>query len=177
ACIIVLDKEDAASRRGIFMIDASKGFVKDGNKNRLREQDIKKIIDVFGGQTETTKYSRFVTNDEIQHHEYNLNIARYIDTSVPEDAQNLEAHLKGGIPNADIEVFSDYWRTCPTLKDAIFQSSVRSGYSELSIPADEVRRTILSHIEFEAFRNHVLGVCTTWRKTTKESVGSVSKKD
>src|SRR5438094_638429 len=83
ACIIVLDKENAASRRGIFMIDASKGFVKDGNKNRLREQDIRKITDVFGGQIELCRYSRFVTNDEIAKHEYNLNIARYIDTSEP----------------------------------------------------------------------------------------------
>src|SRR5947199_7847799 len=66
ACIVVLDKENAATRRGIFIIDASKNFVKDGNKNRLRERDIRKILDVFDRQTELPKYSRFVTNEEIQ---------------------------------------------------------------------------------------------------------------
>src|SRR2546426_138546 len=156
ACIIVLDKEDAASRRGIFMIDASKGFVKDGNKNRLRERDIKKIIDVFEEQTELAKYSRFVTNEEIQRHDYNLNIPGYIDTGAPEDAQDIEGHLKGGIPNADIEALSDYWQVCPTLKDVLFKASTRSGYSELAISAEEVRKTVLSHREFEAFRTHML---------------------
>ena len=96
ACVIVVDKENAAGRRGVFMIDASKGFIKDGNKNRLREQDIKKIIDVFEGQTELPRYSRFVPNEELQENEYNLNITRYIDTNAPEDVQDIEAHLKGG---------------------------------------------------------------------------------
>src|SRR5439155_311152 len=81
ACIIVLDKENAAARRGLFMIDASKGFVKDGNKNRLRERDIRKIVDAFEAQAELSKYSRFVTNEEIQTNGYNLNIPRYVDTS------------------------------------------------------------------------------------------------
>src|SRR6266850_4206657 len=97
ACIVVLDKENAAGRRGIFMIDASKNFVKDGNKNRLRERDIKKIVDVFEGQTELPGYSRFVANDEIQANEYNLNIPRYVDTTAPEDPQDIEGHLKGSI--------------------------------------------------------------------------------
>jgi type I restriction enzyme M protein len=177
ACIIVLDKEGAASRRGIFMIDASKGFVKDGNKNRLRERDIKKIIDVFQEQTEIPKYSRFVTNDEIQRHEYNLNIPRYIDTGDPEDAQDIEGHLKGGIPNADIEALADYWQVCPTLKDVLFKTSTRSGYSELSIPADEVKSAVLAHGEFEAFRTHVLGMFTSWRNANTERLKKVSTKD
>src|SRR5213075_1722504 len=65
ACIIVVDKESAAARKGVFMIDASKGFMKDGNKNRLREQDIHKIVDVFNKQLELPKYSRMVTVAEI----------------------------------------------------------------------------------------------------------------
>jgi type I restriction enzyme M protein len=177
ACIIVVDKENAAGRQGIFMVDASKGFVKDGNKNRLRERDIKKIMDVFEGQTELPRYSRFVPNEEIQRHEYNLNIPRYIDTSDPEDAQDIEAHLKGGIPNADIQALAEYWQVCPTLKDAIFQSSPRSGYSELRVPADDIKRTVLSHKEFEAFRTHVLGVFTSWRDKTTRALKGVSTKD
>jgi type I restriction enzyme M protein len=177
ACVVVLDKEGAASRPGIFMINASKGFIKDGNKNRLREQDIKKIIDVFEGQTELPKYSRFVPNEEILRNEYNLNIPRYIDTSEPEDAQDIEGHLKGGIPNADIEALADYWQVCPTLKDAIFKYSPRSGYSELSITIEEIRRTVLSHREFEAFHNHVLEVFASWRDKTTGRLRGISTKD
>ncbi len=177
ACIVVIDKENAASRRGIFMIDASKGFVKDGNKNRLREQDIKKIVDVFEGQVELPKYSRLVQNDEIQANDYNLNIPRYIDSSEPEDPQDIEAHLLGGIPNPDIDALGEYWKVCPTLKPALFKSSTRQGYSELTIPHDEIRQTVLSHKEFEAFRAHVLEAFTSWRKKATTRLKAVSTKD
>jgi type I restriction enzyme M protein len=177
ACIIVLDKEDAASRRGIFMIDASKGFVKDGNKNRLRERDIRKIIDVFEAQAELPKYSRFVSNEDIRKHEYNLNIPRYIDTGEPEDAQDIEGHLKGGIPNTDIEAFADYWQVCPTLRNAIFKAATRRGYSELAIQSDEVKGTVLSHKEFAAFRTHVLDLFTSWRDKTARRLKKISTRD
>jgi type I restriction enzyme M protein len=177
ACIIVLDKEEAASRRGIFMIDASKGFMKDGNKNRLRERDIRKIVDVFEGKLELPKYSRFVLNEEIQKEEYNLNIPRYIDTQEPEDIQDIEAHLKGGIPNADIEELAPYWDICPTLKSTLFKGSAREGYSELTIGPDEVKPTILSHKEFEAFRALVLHTFATWRKKTAATLKNISTKD
>ena len=81
ACIIVLDKELAVSRKGIFMIDASKGFIKDGNKNRLRSQDIHKIVDVFNKELEIEGFSRLVPVSEIAgpKNDYNLNLPRYID--------------------------------------------------------------------------------------------------
>lgn len=101
ACIIVIDKEDADKRDSIFMIDASKGYMKDGNKNRLRERDIRKIIDVFKGQIESEpKYARLVPYSEIEKNEYNLNIPRYIDNQEEEDIHDIEAHLKGDIPKA-----------------------------------------------------------------------------
>src|SRR3989344_3618158 len=103
ACIIVLDKENADKRKGIFMIDASKGFVKEGNKNRLRTQDIHKIVDVFNKQTPVEKYSRMVSVAEIEKNEFNLNIPRYIDSQEAEDIQDIEAHLKGDIPTKDID--------------------------------------------------------------------------
>ena len=95
ASIIVLDKEGAQAHRSVFMIDASKGFVKDGNKNRLRHQDIRKIVDVFNGQLEIEGYSHLVTYEEMKANGCNLNIPRYIDSSEPEDLQDIEAHLKG----------------------------------------------------------------------------------
>ena len=176
ACIIVIDKEDAVKRPGIFMIDASKGFVKDGNKNRLREQDIRKIIDIWNDQIETQKYSRFVSNDEIKKNEYNLNMPRYIDTQEPEDIQNIEAHLKGGIPDADIDALDEYWQICPSLKKALFKAS-QTGYSVLAIIPDEVRKTIFSHPEFDSFREKIIEIFTSWRKTNTLKLKDIDTND
>ena len=117
ACILVIDKEHAQARTGIFMIDASRGFLKDGNKNRLRAQDIHQIVDVFTRQTEVPRYSRMVPIDEIASpaNDYNLNIPRYIDSSEPEDLHDLDAHLRGGIPNRDIDDLDTYWSVFPSL--------------------------------------------------------------
>jgi type I restriction enzyme M protein len=120
ACIIVLDKENAANRTGIFMIDASKGFVKDGNKNRLRHQDIHKMVDVFTRQLEIPGYSRMVTREEIEDNDYNLNIPRYIDSIEPEDRHDIDAHLRGGIPTRDIDALDRYWDIFPSLKVELF---------------------------------------------------------
>ncbi len=129
ACIIVLDKENAAGRTGIFMIDASKGFVKDGNKNRLRQQDMHKIVDIFNRQIEMEKYARMVSVAEIEENEYNLNIPRYIDSTEPEDLHDIAAHLLGGIPDHDIDALESYWQVFPTLKQQLFAASSRPAQS------------------------------------------------
>jgi type I restriction enzyme M protein len=177
ACIIVLDKASAATRKGIFMVDASKGFIKDGNKNRLREQDIRKIVDTWTDKLETSKFSRFVTNEEIKKNDYNLNLPRYIDAQEVEDVQDIEAHLKGGIPEADIEVLSPYWEICSTLKHSLFKSNGRKGYSEMKIEPDEVKKTILGHAEFEIFRKNVLSHFTKWQTPTATHLKGISSTD
>ncbi len=163
ACIIVLDKEHAEHRKGIFMIDASKGFVKDGNKNRLREQDIRKITDVFTAQLEIPKYSRMVSMTEIADpkNDYNLNIPRYIDTQEAEDIQNIEAHLKGGIPQADIDALENYWKVFPKLKKDLF-APVRDGFHALTVPTTELKTAIYSHAEFVAFNEQVNQTFVQW---------------
>jgi type I restriction enzyme M protein len=125
ACIIVLDKEGAAGRTmdggGIFMVDASKGFIKDGNKNRLRAQDMHRIVDTFTRQDGSDpKYARLVPLAEIAANDYNLNLPRYIDSTEPEDLQDIEAHLKGGIPLADIDGLHRYWQVLPGVREALF---------------------------------------------------------
>ena len=163
ACIIVLDKEHAAHRKGIFMIDASMGFVKDGNKNRLREQDIRKMTDVFAAELEVPKYSRMVSMTEIADpkNDYNLNIPRYIDTQEAEDIQNIEAHLKGGIPQADIDALENYWKVFPGLKKDLFRK-VREGFFELTVPTNELKTAIYSHAEFVAFNESVNQTFHSW---------------
>ncbi len=164
ACIIVLDKENAENRQGIFMIDASKGFVKDGNKNRLREQDIHKIVDVFNKQLEVAKYSRMVPVQEIEANEYNLNIPRYIDSQEEEDIQDIEAHLLGGIPKRDVEALSDYWQVYPTLQQELFEAADRPGYLMLKIPGSEVKACIFAHPEFISYGKDIQAVFETWQE-------------
>jgi type I restriction enzyme M protein len=163
ACIIVLDKENANSRTGIFMIDASKGFIKDGNKNRLRHQDIHKIVDVFNRQLELPRYSRMVSRAEIETHDYNLNIPRYIDSSEPEDLHDIAAHLLGGIPERDIEALSNYWQVFPTLKQQLFANGSRTGYSELRIASAQIKATIFAHPEFVTYTQSVTSLFERWQ--------------
>jgi type I restriction enzyme M protein len=163
ACIIVLDKENAQSRKGIFMIDASKGFMKDGNKNRLRSRDIHQIVDTFNKQLEQERYARMVSAAEIERNDFNLNIPRYIDSSEPEDLHDLTAHLNGGIPNADIDALKDYWDVFPTLRKTLFVDHLRTGYSDCLVETAQVKTAILNHPEFTAFAGKTLGYAEGWR--------------
>ena len=162
ASIIIIDKEGANIREGIFMIDASKGFMKDGNKNRLRERDIHKIVDVFKNREEIPGYSRFVTNEEIEANDYNLNIPRYIDNQEKEDIQDIRGHLFGGIPNRDIDDLEEYWTAFPNLKDKLFSSTEMEGYSKLNVQIDDIKSTILSSEEFIDYSNRVKDLLTNW---------------
>jgi type I restriction enzyme M protein len=163
ACIVVVDKKDANARKGIFMIDASRGFMKDGPKNRLRSQDIHKIVDVFTRQLEVPKYSRMVSTEEIEKkNEYNLNLPRYIDSSEPEDIQDIEGHLKGGIPAVDVEALSRYWAVCPQLMSVLFKPN-RPGYFDLAVEKSTIKTTIYEHPEFAAFIANMSVHFSVWR--------------
>ncbi len=166
ACIVVIDKENAHARTGIFMVDASKGFIKDGNKNRLRAQDIHKIVDVFNRQTELPRYARLVPIAEIANpaNDYNLNIPRYIDSSEPEDLHDLDAHLNGGIPNRDVDALAAYWAVFPALRAVLFKPGARPGYSVPKIETQQVKPTILAHAEFKAYADRLAGIFDGWRK-------------
>ncbi len=166
ACILILDKENAHARSGIFMIDASKGFLKDGNKNRLRAQDIHLIVDVFNRQTEVPRYSRMVPVAEIADpaNDYNLNIPRYIDSSEPEDLQDLEAHLQGGIPDLDLDALDTYWNVFPSLRQALFAGNGRAGYSEARVETPQQKAAILGNREFKSYEARVAGIFEAWRE-------------
>ncbi|RAW01554.1 type I restriction-modification system subunit M [Pseudochryseolinea flava] len=175
ACLIVLDKEDTESRKGIFMIDASKGFVKDGNKNRLREQDIHKIVDVFNKQLPLPGYSRMVPWKEIgnEKNDYNLNIPRYIDSQEQEDIHDIEAHLLGGIPNADIDALDVYWKVYPSLKGILFSTTKRKNYSQLNVAPEDIKATIFSHPEFTAYSKKVTSLFNRWRARSVEKLKNI----
>ena len=174
ACIIIIDKSDADERKGIFMIDASHDFVKDGNKNRLRERDIYKIVTTFNQQITTNpKYARFVPNDEIKiKNNYNLNITRYIDCTVPEDLQDIDAHLNGGIPAVDVDSMEKYWTLFPNLKNKLF-SVMREGYYKLNIPTDEVRNAIYNDEEFSDYTERIDDAFDTWKNQVDEGLKNI----
>lgn len=163
ACVIVIDKENADEREGIFMIDASRDFIKDGNKNRLRERDIYKITTVFNQRIELQKYSRFVPNKEIKEkNAYNLNIPRYIDSNAAENMQSIEGHLKGGIPSADVDSLSLYWDTFPKLKSALFKP-LREGFYSLAVDKDSICDTVYGDADFTAYADKVGNAFEGWK--------------
>ena len=175
ACIIVIDKDNANHRTGIFMIDASKCFIKDGNKNRLRAQDIHKIVTVFNEQKEIERYSRMVPTSEIADpaNDHNLNIPRYIDNSEPEDLHDLDAHLNGGIPDTDLDALKPYWEVFPTLRQELFKANGRPGYSDPQVDTQQVKTTILSHNEFTDYQQRVTSVFEIWRNTHEPLLGGI----
>ncbi|OYW71214.1 MAG: type I restriction endonuclease subunit M [Verrucomicrobia bacterium 12-59-8] len=177
ACILVLDKENATARKGVFMIDASKAFIKDGNKNRLREQDIHRIVDTFTKQTDTPRYARMVPLAEITDpkNDYNLNLPRYIDSTEREDLQDIDGHLRGGIPERDLDALDDYWQVLPGVRATLFESAGRPGYARLKLPLPEVKPAIFGHAEFTAFNQAATRRFTDWRDAVSPQLTGFTK--
>ena len=166
ACILVIDKENATARRGIFMVDASRGFLKDGNKNRLRAQDIHRIVDVFNRQLEVPRYSRMIPMAEIAGpaNDCNLNIPRYVDAAEPEDLHDLDAHLRGGIPDRDLDALDAYWSVFPALRQTLFQANGRPGYSDPRIAPHRIKTTIAGSAEFTSYRQRAAAIFDAWHE-------------
>jgi len=177
ACIVVLDKENATSRKGVFMIDASRDYLKDGPKNRLRAQDIHRVVDAFTRRAEHAGYARMVPLAEIAANDYNLNIPRYIDSSTPQDLQDIAAHLHGGIPARDVDALERYWQVFPSLKSCLFERGARDSYEELAVDAAEVKPTIFGHPEFVAFTRTVEERFATWVRENAPTLRGITSGD
>jgi type I restriction enzyme M protein len=115
--------------------------------------------------------------EEIAKNDYNLNIPRYIDSSEPEDLHDLNAHLNGGIPDADIDALQAYWQVFPNLRKTLFAPSGREGYSLSLVEASQVKATILNHPEFAAFSDRSLALYTDWRKDHEARLKEIAKGD
>ncbi len=159
ACVIVLDKENAHARKGVFMIDASKDFKKDGNKNRLREQDVQKMIDTFNAYKEIPHYSKMVSLEEISANDYNLNIARYI-AAKQESEKDLFAlinsHKASYLPKNEIEAYAPYFQVFKELKNTLFKKSDKEGYYALKTECENIKELIIQSLEFQTFHASVL---------------------
>lgn len=170
ACVLVMDKNNASNRAGIFMIDASKGFMKDGPKNRLREQDLRRMIDTYTNRLECPGYSRMVPMSEIQKNGYNLNIPRYIDGGDTEVRQDIFAHLNGGIPQEEIDAMPEFRQGFAGIKSAIFSPSPNPGYSLCNLAPGDIRKYILASDEFASFRAEVEQHLKRWKQTITPSL-------
>ena len=178
ACIIVIDKQEAHTRKGIFMLDASSGYMKDGPKNRLRAMDIHKIVDTFNKRLDIAKYSRMVSVEEIEKNEFNLNLPRYIDSQQAEDIQDIEGHLKGGIPVRDVDALQSYWDVCPQLRSALFSPlprageglGERAGYLALAVGKSAIKPTIYEHPEFAGFIKRKNAMFAEWRQNSTKTL-------
>ncbi|WP_187924693.1 type I restriction-modification system subunit M [Helicobacter pylori] len=160
ACVIILDKENTRARKGVFMIDASKDFKKDGNKNRLRDQDVQKMIDTFNAYKEIPYYSKMVSLEEISANDYNLNIPRYI-AAKPESEKDLFAlinsHKASYLPkNEIVKAYDPYFKVFKELKNTLFKKSDKEGYYALKTECENIKELIIQSSEFQTFHASVL---------------------
>ena len=123
----------------VLIVDASKGYIKDGNKNKLQVSDIKKITDTVIGRKNIEKYSRKIELDEIRQNEYNLNIPRYVDSSEESESWDLYSLMNGGIPKTELDMLNDYWQEFPTLKNDLFNEIDEK---HMVIATDDIKKTI-----------------------------------
>jgi type I restriction enzyme M protein len=174
ACIVVLDKENAQTRTGIFMIDASKGFVKDGNKNRLRSEDLHKIVDAFTKQVEVDKFAHGAArrDREVRFQPQHPALYRLLRTGRPSGHRG--ASEEGGIPVRDLDALSDYWAVMPTLRDELFGPGDRPAYASPKIEPEGVKPAIFNHPEFAAFSAQVADVFAGWRDTHLERLKGIA---
>ena len=145
--IIMVLKQKRANT-DVLIVDASKGFAKEGKNNVLRACDIKKIVDVVTSRSSVDKFSRVVSRDEIRSNEYNLNIPRYVDSSDKAESWDIFASMFGGIPESELAELHEYWEAFPTLKSTLF-SNDNVAYCHLNV--DSLKEAVFSHPDVEAF--------------------------
>ena len=147
--IMVLRKK--RDRDNVLIIDASKGFVKEGKNNKLRACDIKRIADTFINRESIPNYSRVVEKEEIRENEYNLNIPRYVDSSDRAESWDIYSTMFGGIPVNEINELHKYWDALPGLKEEIFAKTSDS-YAELK--SEDTKQIISESKTVKEFENN-----------------------
>ena len=133
----------------VLIIDASKGFIKEGKNNKLRASDIKRISDTVIKRESIEKFSRVVTIEEIRSNEYNLNIPRYVDASERTETWDIYASMFGGIPKSELDELKDEWLAFPELRNALF-TDTDTPYVQLA--TDDLKAAIKGHPDVLQFK-------------------------
>lgn len=152
---IIMVLKQKRSDNGVLIIDASKGFVKEGKNNKLRACDIKKIVDVVTERESIEHFSKIVSKEEIRKNDYNLNIPRYVDSSEKEESWDIYASMFGGIPVSELDGLKEYWRAFPNLKEKLFEQ-ISSAYCKLT--TDDVKKAIKQHNDISVFKDKYINV-------------------
>ena len=150
---IIMVLRQKRDRNDVLIIDASKGFVKEGKNNKLRASDIKRIADTVASRMSIPKFSRVVSRDEIRSNDYNLNIPRYVDSSEAAEHWDVYASMFGGIPTAEIDELGEYWTAFPHLRGQLF---TQSSTPYVSVAVDDIRTAIKQSSDVVAFENHAV---------------------
>ena len=174
ACIVLLDRENAGAARGVFFINAANGFIKDGNKNRLRDMDIRRIADALAANKDIPRYARMASPNEIAHNDYNLNIPRYINNSPPENIQDINGHLHGGIPAADIESLTVEFPIFANIKEQIFKL-LHKGYYTSRIPSADIPASIINNANFQTLIKQMEKHFNKWQEEEYKSLYQLKK--
>ena len=145
---IIMVLRQSREHTDVLIVDASKGFAKEGKNNKLRACDIRRIVDVVTRRKNVPKYSRKVSKEEIRSNDYNLNIPRYVDSSEPAESWDIYASMFGGVPVRELEELQDFWKVFPSLKDELFDGD--GGYVQVKV--QNVRQAIEGNPEVQAFR-------------------------
>lgn len=131
----------------VLIIDASKGFAKEGKNNKLRASDIRRIIDTVKQRKTVTKYSKLVTRQEIRDNDYNLNIPRYVDSSEEAESYDIYASMFGGIPKPELEGLKRYWDVFPSLQNELFEGDGEY----LSLKTEDIKKVIHENRDVKIF--------------------------
>lgn len=147
---IIMVLKQKRTNTDVLIVDASKGFVKEGKNNKLRASDIKRIVDVVTRRESVDKYSKVVSRDEIRANDYNLNIPRYVDSSEAAESWDIYASMFGGLPISEIDELKEYWRAFPALRSALFENT-SSEYCKLIV--DDIKKAIKEHADVKNFES------------------------
>lgn len=147
---VILVLKQKRNNSDVLIVDASKGFTKEGKNNKLRASDIKKICDAVIGRKDVPQFSRVVAKSEIQENDYNLNIPRYVDSSEPAESWDLYASMFGGIPKSELDALSDYWQAFPQLREALFNDE---GTPYVTPKCDDLAQAIREHADVQSFKH------------------------
>lgn len=147
---IIMVLKQKRDNTDVLIIDASKGFIKEGKNNKLRACDIKRIIDTIKSRTTIDKFSRVVSRDEIRSNDYNLNIPRYVDSSEKSESWDIYASMFGGIPNSEINELKEIWKVFPSLKDELFKAT---NEQYCSFNTNNLKDSVNNNLEVKEFIN------------------------
>lgn len=177
ACVLVVNKKGAGSRKDVLFINADREYKEGKNQNKLRPEDISKISHTYHTREEIEGYSKIVSHEDLEKEEYNFNIRRYVDNSPPAEPQDVKAHLKGGIPITEVDALNKFWKNYPSLRNDLFKN-INSEYTDF-VDVNEksdIKARVENHGDLEAKRKKYASKIDSWWKTNLPDLEALPKK-